>query len=579
MKNYQFKSSLKPSRKFGENSKALGGLEWSPKNLIKREPARPGMKDLAEKILPYGQNNAFPLVLAQLVQESPVASSCLSTTAEFIEGSGFSDEQIKDLKLNNQGDTFGTIHSNNAQTYAMYEGVALNIKYNGEFKISEVYSIPFENCRLAIPDSNGYISKIRYNPYYGTSQFVRSWTEEYDVYNPDPKIVQEQIEKHSQEKQQYKGQILYQSFTRPLNRFYSMPQYYAGEYWMRIDAQIGQFHTNNLNNGFYQSVIIRKVGDPNMPSNHPDDMKWDDTLQQLVPIPGRTLGTRMDEEMQTFTGSQNAGNIMVDWASSKDAFTDIIPFPNQQNQQFFKDLTETCVEYICIATKVPTILANVSTKSHSMGAEGAMIRAAIKLMQHRMKKPQRFLERIYKDILSHWYQPIDSDITITSYNPFPEVDKVDQFQWAALTPQEQRDWLKANTDFPINDDYIPPKIPIPAVKPPMAVPQALASTQFNNLLFNDYPEGARKSASEALKWKEKSNVSCGTSLGWKRALKISNGEPLTMKEVNKTYKWLSKNKGSFNKLMNDSCDAVLFRAWGGNDMLKWAENCIKMIMK
>lgn len=574
MKIYQVKSSLKASKKFGEPDNVKGGTEWS--NLIKREPVRPGMKDIAEKILPFGPNNAFPLVLAQLVQESPVASACISTISDFIEGSGFSEESLKDFKINSQGDTLGSIHSINSQTFAMYEGIALNIKYNAELKISEVYTIPFENCRLAIPDDNGYISKIRYNPYYGTSQFLRTWTQEYDIFNPDPKIVKEQIDNATKKKEKYKGQILYQSFTKPLSRFYSMPQYYSAEYWMRIDAQIGQFHTNNLNNGFYQSVMMRFIGDPNQQSTHPDDMQFDKTLNQLVPIEGRTVGTRMDEEMQKFTGSQNAGNIMVQWAGSKDALPDILPFPAQQNQAFFKELTETSVEYICIATKVPTILANVSTKSHSMGAEGNMIRAAIKLMQHRTKKPQRFLERIYKEIFSNWYEHIQSDIAITSYNPFPEVDKVDQFQWAALLPEEQRAWLKVNTDFPVDLTKSIPK-PVPAVKPPNAVPQAEFSTQFSNLMLNTYPEGAKKSALEALKWKEKSTISCGTPKGWKRATKIANGEALDYKEVKNIYNWLSKNKGSFNKVMNDSCDAVLFRAWGGNDMLKWSENWINEI--
>lgn len=576
MKTYQYSSSLKKSVTFGE--KGVKDREWGAKDLIKREPARPGMKDLAEKILPYGQNNAFPLVLAQLVQESPTASSCISTLSDFIEGSGFSDENAKDIKMNSQGDTLGTIHSINAQTYALYEGIALNVKYNASYKISEVYSIPFENCRLAIPDDNGYISKIRYNPYYGTSQFVRTWTEEYDVYNPDPDIIKTQIENASKKGKQYLGQILYQSFTRPLNRFYSMPQFYSAEYWMRIDAQIGQFHSNNLNNGFYQSVLMRVVGDPNQQSTHPDDVFFNEQTQQVEPIPGRTMGTRLDTEMQKFTGSQNAGNIMVQWAGTKDAFPDLIPFPTQQNQGFFNNLKDDAIEYICIATKVPTILANVTTKSHSLGAEGSMIRAAIKLMQHRTKKPQRFLERIYKDILLHMGGNTITDLSINNYNPFPEVDKVDPYQWAALTSQEQRSWLKVNTDFPIDENVVINQ-PKPAVRPPNPVPQASASPKYSDILMNDYPEGAKNSAKEALRWKDSATTPCGTPKGWKRANKIANGEPLELKEIKKIHSWLLKNKNSYNKLMNDDCNAVLFRAWGGNEMLKWADNWVKGLMK
>src|SRR6185295_20284941 len=67
------------------------------KNIIKRQPARPGQKDLAEHIIPYGELNAFPLVLAQLVQESGTASSCISTITDFLSGGGLSDTNVENM--------------------------------------------------------------------------------------------------------------------------------------------------------------------------------------------------------------------------------------------------------------------------------------------------------------------------------------------------------------------------------------------------------------------------------------------------------------------------------------------------
>lgn len=568
-----YKQKKSKSSSFGETQNPKSADE-TPEyfNLIKRQQARPGMKDLAEKILPYGQNNAFPLVLAQMVQESSTASACITTISDFIEGSGFSDVSQETLIVNDLGTTFSEIHSICSQNYSLFEGIALNIKYNSFYKISEIYPIAFENCRLSIPDENGFISKIRYNPYYGTSQFLRSWTEEYDVFNPNPEIVAEQISKSIQKKEKYKGQILYFSFTKPLSRFYSMPSYFSSQYWMQIDNKIGQFHANNLNNGFFQSVMMRVIGDPNQPSTHPNDYQFNATTNQMEPIPGTNQGTRMDEEMQAFTGSDRSGNIMVQWARSKDEFPDIIAFPQNNNSDYFLALQNQVTDNICIATQVPSILAAFSTGKASLGGEGNMIRGAVKVMQQRTVKKHNLLTKIYKQIFENWKEPVNSDVNIKNYNPFPEIDKVDQFQWAALTPKEQRIWMKANTDFPI-DLSETPKQPSAPVKPPSPISQ----NKFLNVFFTDYPESAKTHIKEAINFKNLSKEKCGTSKGWQRAQDLLEGKPISYKAVKKIYNYLKKNAANENKLMSESCDAVLFKAWGGVPMMKWCFDCINKI--
>lgn len=561
MKVYSLKSHLKTSKKPKEESD-----ESEYKDVIKRQPARPGQKDIAEKILPFGQNNAFPLVLAQLVQESPTGSACISTYADFIEGGGFSDDTLSDLKINALGDTFGSFHAVNAHTYALFEGLAINVKYSGAGKITEIFNVPFENCRLGIPDENGFISKIRYNPYYGTSQFLRSLSIEYDVFNPDPKIVQKQMHDASIKKTMYQGQILYLAFTRPLSRFYPLPAYYSAEYWLKTDAQIGQFHTNNLKNGFYQSGMINMIGDPSAPSEHPDDFTFDETTGQRTPIVGRNRGTRFDEEMQRFTGSENAGNILVNWSPTKEQGMTFVAFPSQANTDFFKALQEQTTDSITRATKVPPSLANI--RQNGLSSPGQEVQADVVLMQQRVAKTHSLLERTYKQILSNFATPVNSDVNIIHYNPFPDASKVDPLVWGALTVPEQRIWIKENTNYPVDlaqspAPGVPPK---PAVLPPKPIRQAL----FLDMSFTTYPEGAKNNAKTALRWREQNKITCGTPKGWDRAQNISEGKPLSYSDVKKIYNWLSKHEADSEKLLNDSCDAVLFKAWGGKEMLSWA---------
>ena len=189
-----------------------------------RQPAHQTQVDLTEGVLPYGKDNNFPLRLATMVQSSPTGAAGISIISEFIEGAGFSDQTLKDKVINGHGETFGILHSLTCESWALYRGFAWLIKYNANAQITEIFNIPFENVRLCKPDSRGIISKVRVNPYFGTSEYRKSGSVEYDVFNANQKQTLAQIAKQTEK---FKGQILYVGQTRPLSRFYPEPEYYS----------------------------------------------------------------------------------------------------------------------------------------------------------------------------------------------------------------------------------------------------------------------------------------------------------------------------------------------------------------
>src|SRR5687768_5001705 len=161
-------------------------------NLIQREFAYTTQTDYQGKFIPYFQdNNSFPNILADLVAGSPTATSCLSTLADFIAGEGFNQgKTLEDFVLNKQGLTFSQFHNVCSDTMAHEWGVASLVKFNKAGGITEVFDVPFGYCRLGVPDSKGIISKIKYNPYFGTSLYDHKDTVEYDVFNPGAAPVQ-----------------------------------------------------------------------------------------------------------------------------------------------------------------------------------------------------------------------------------------------------------------------------------------------------------------------------------------------------------------------------------------------------
>lgn len=519
-------------------------------NLV-RQPVQTYQVDRTDGTIPYGKYNAFPLELATLVQESPAASSCISLISDFIEGNGFSDPSLTSKPVNGQKQTFGEIHNLISESFALFEGFCVLVKYSKSGSITEIFNVPFENVRLGEPDSKGVISHVKVNPYYGTALYQRKYTEEYDVYNPDPKIVMAQIAKQGNK---YKGQILYKAFTRPLSRFYPMPYYYSAKYWMDIDAQIGKYHAGNLDAGFFQTVLMRKIGDPNGPSMHPDDQETDTK---------KTAAERFNIDLQPFIGADSKTKMLVDWAASKEEFTDLQAFPSLPNDSFFQTLQALTTKNILISTKIPAILANMGGETSL--SDGNQMANATRVMHDRVAKTQNMLESQYKDILTHFSTPYAGEIKIINTNSFETLKKIEPLIWTEMTPEDRAEWIKKNTDFPIT-----PK-PAGATPTPAAAPMG-----FSNVLFTDYPAKARSNAKEAMRFM-KENPGCGKPMGRQRTQDIIDGKPLSFSDIRRIYNYLKRNREHENKVFSDSCDSVMYSGWGGTAMLDYCAEKITFI--
>jgi hypothetical protein len=525
------------------------------RNYVRRQPVETPYSTTIDDHLIYGEQDNFPLKLSKLVYDSPAASSCISVVHDFIEGSGFSDDDFSNMIVNNQGQTMAEVNHLVSESVAMYEGFALNVKYSPEGKITQLFFVPFENCRLGVPDDFGIISEIKYNPYFGTNQYKQKSTETYYAFNPDPAVVVTQMKNQGKS---YKGQILYWGSTRALSRFYPQPSYYAAKNWMEVDARIGEYHKENLKNGFLQSILFKIVGNPNAPSTDPNDSVFDSDNNKQEPA--KTIGEAFDEMMaEKFSGTEKANNTMVFWANNKEEFPQIEAFPSAANVQIFDTLQVLTTKNITIATKVPAILANIH-EGVSLGGDGNTIQAAVKLMQQRAQKWQAVLEQQYTKIFDNWYKPIQTEIEIVDYDPFPIESTVDPVIWAELNPETKNKWIQENTSIEI----------VETVQPQVQVNPT-------NVLYNSYPDKAKANAKKALKWNEQSPGQCGTKMGWSLAQSIADGQALSYKTIKRLARYLKNNEKHMNKPFNESCDTVLFHAWGGKEMMEWSSAKIKEV--
>ena len=103
------------------------------------------------------------------------------------------------------------------------------------------------------------------------------------------------------------------------------------------------------------------------------------------------------------------------------------------------------------------------------------------------------------------------------------------------------------------------------------------------MAYSNYPQTAVNAAKRALKHKEKYGSNCGTNVGWRSASIISNKEALTLDRLKRVFSFLSRAKvydtGKFLKDGKEVCGSVMYAAWGGTTMLRWARKQLEKLEK
>lgn len=98
--------------------------------------------------------------------------------------------------------------------------------------------------------------------------------------------------------------------------------------------------------------------------------------------------------------------------------------------------------------------------------------------------------------------------------------------------------------------------------------------------WSDYPQGATDNAKRALKHREEHDSDCGTPVGWRTASILANRETISHDRLPRIYSFLSRAKtydqgDFFDADGKEICGSVMYAAWGGDVMHRWAEKTLK----
>lgn len=506
-----------------------------------------------EKHLPYFENDDFPLSWHKDISESPSATSCVSTIQDFLEGSDFSDRDLGKRKVNTKGETFWQIHQKTCKDFGEFEGFAWLFRFNALGQVVAWEHLPFENCRLGKPDSQGWIEYIFYNPFFGTADYqLNKDSIPYHAYNPANVKAQ-----YLKEGSKFQGQVFFFGTTTALSRFYPMPEAHSARKWMNIEAGVADYHDENINNGFLQPFMLAMIGNPDEPINNPDPTDTE------AP---QTRAEELDEVVsKNFMGAKRVGNMWISWFSNKDELPVPIAMPSNNSGDLFLAVDTQATKKITIAFKVPGILANIN-EGVSLGGDGNTVRVAVKLMQQRVTKRQRMLTDAYETVMKMFDRPYTQGITIAPYNPYPELEVVDQKVWDALTRQERRKWIEENTDIELFADDLAEEQPV--------LP-APAQARLLNSIPMPFPEKIRNHIKKTLEYKDKMGICPGGKGGRDIAEAIVNNQNLGLKALKRIHSYLKKRPEYANSAFSEGCNVIDYNAWGGKEMEVFLEGKLK----
>lgn len=282
----------------------------------------------------WGTKNAYPDYILELYKNVPTLQSIINGNIDYIAGD---DITILPLLpdyangvMNQKGDTIREQVKDIAFDYEKLGGFALQVIRGMGGDPVEVYYIDM-----------GY---LRANKECDVFYYCEKWGNrkaeivEYPAFIPNldwDNLTDEQRARHA-------SSILYVKNTH--SQVYPAPLFAAAVKACEIERLIDDFHISDLNNHFVSSAIVNfNNGDPG------DEMK-------------KEIEREVNEK---FSGSRNAGRMMLSWNPNKESATDIVEFEVKDFGERYKALSQHSRQQIFTAFRAIPLLFGLTSEANT----------------------------------------------------------------------------------------------------------------------------------------------------------------------------------------------------------------------
>lgn len=330
----------------------------------------------------WGDNNLYPQELRNVINSSRNGRTCVDRKAAYVEGNGLASQALSAFVCNIAGDAVDDVLHAISEDVAYYDAFALHVNYDVQGRIVSVAHVPFEQCRLAEPDSYGVVREVLLHPdWVGNTtrngnrvRVNEEAVERFPVFDPRPGVVMREIERAGGI-DGYRGQIVY--ISRAGRNAYPMPIADVIIPDMSTDEGLATISHRNVRCNFTPAgMLILKRGQGANSDN-------DDTAEQVARL----------------QGDEKTGKILV---AEIDTPEDKPEFVNFSGENYDKAFTETAKDVVDNIYAVFNQEGFARLRTGSIGFTGDLINDVKVEYAQQVKRYQRMISRTLKVIFENW---------------------------------------------------------------------------------------------------------------------------------------------------------------------------------
>jgi hypothetical protein len=320
-------------------------------------------------------DNAMPQYLADLVNSSSsLHSNLCNLKFNQIQGNNLeladdsmpnADEQAAFIsKRNKSGDNLKAVYSKCARDFSIFEAAAIQVLFDRNGKVAEIYHVPLHNVRMQTPNAYNQIDFYYISQYWAditNTRYKKKTTNNSAVrvraYNP-------------QDYREFPVQLLYISRYNPTT-WYSIPMYASSIGWILMDNYIANYNLGNLKTNYFIAGMLTMQGNPT-----PEEMR--DFISDFQALYKQDTGSpNVSKEKLIFSWVDDLG-------AQAPQFT-----PFQSTQYDFDALLSKVESRIITGHNAYPEMAGLNTKSADLGGTSSAIYAGLMAFQQLVTEPMK----------------------------------------------------------------------------------------------------------------------------------------------------------------------------------------------
>lgn len=292
-----------------------------------------GRETKSDKYISWGVDNGYPDYLLTLFDRSAAHGAIVKGKVDYISGEGVVNQDGNEPKWRpNRFMNASEFMRLLAIDLEVFGGYAIQVIRRMDGKgVSEVYHLPFQFLRL---------SKEKDKIFYS-----EKWKERPKSYKAFERYRLDSNEETS---------VMYERLYSSGNTAYPKPEYSQGIVSIQTDAEIANWHLNNIVNGFSAGTMI------SFNNGIPTDEEQDDIVKQVKAQHG---------------GSDNAGDIVVVFSDGQDRAPTILDLKGNDLDKKFEQLKAGVQEQIFVAHRVVSPMIFGVRTPGQLGGRSEMIEA------------------------------------------------------------------------------------------------------------------------------------------------------------------------------------------------------------